>query len=779
MHMARRASTVVGALLACCCSASALNPSLDINQYAHTAWTVREGFFKGGITAIAQTPDGYLWLGSEFGLLRFDGIRVVPWQPPTPQQLPGTITRLLTSHDGTLWIGTRGGLASWRDGKLTSYPVLASLNILALLEDREGTVWAGTYARPAGLLCAIRQGNVQCFGHDGSFGLGVLSLYEDDGHLWAGAETGLWRWKPGPPKRYPLSGETLHAMTRSNHGGLLIATQGRLEQLISDKTEPSSISGVGRDFNPEGMLRDRNDGLWIGTANHGLLLVHQERADRFARSDGLSGDDVSALYEDREGSMWIATSGGLDRFRDFAIPTISTTRGFSPGVAGSVVAAIDGSIWMGTYNGLIRWKNAQVAIYTKKDGLPDDSVESLFQDDHGRIWVATSRGIVHFENGRFFSVHVPSGGFVHAITQDKFGGLWLNQDQSLVRLPGEKAVEQIPWPHDGRDQDPWSLISDPQRGGLWFGFVDRVAYFKDGQVRALYTKADGLGAGRVADLHLDDDGTLWAATDGGLSRLKDGRITTLTSRNGLPCDSVHWALEDDNHSVWLYMACGLARIGRSDLDAWAANPMHSVEATVFDSSDGVRIHEGPGSGYNPRVAKAKDGRLWFVAAGDVNIIDPHYLAYNKLRPPVHIEQITADGKKYDTSSNQRLPPLVRDLEIDYTALSLVAPEKNRFKYKLEGHDRGWVDAGTRRQVFYNDLPPRNYRFRVIASNNSGVWNQTGDALDFSIAPAYYQTSWFRASIAAATVSGIVLGAVSIPPPSDRPGIQRATRRTRR
>jgi signal transduction histidine kinase len=200
------------------------------------------------------------------------------------------------------------------------------------------------------------------------------------------------------------------------------------------------------------------------------------------------------------------------------------------------------------------------------------------------------------------------------------------------------------------------------------------------------------------------------------------------------------------------MSCGLARISRTDLDAWVANPMHSVKTTLFDISDGVRIRADPGSVYSPRVAKAKDGRLWFVAGGDVNIIDPHYLAFNKLPPPVHIEQITADGKTHDAFSNLRLPALTRDLEIDYTALSLVAPEKNRFRYKLEGEDRDWQDAGNRRQAFYNDLPPRNYRFRVMASNNSGVWNEAGASFGFSIAPAYYQTSWFRASIAAAILA---------------------------
>jgi Y_Y_Y domain len=279
-----------------------------------------------------------------------------------------------------------------------------------------------------------------------------------------------------------------------------------------------------------------------------------------------------------------------------------------------------------------------------------------------------------------------------------------------------------------------------------------VAYFADGQVRASYAAADGLGEGRVNDLRLDHDGTLWAATDGGLSRLKNGRLATLTSKNGLPCEAVHWAMEDDAHSFWLFMACGLVRIARPELDACATavhkdkNANKTSQTTVFDGSDGVRSRASAG-GYRPLVAKSPNGELWFAGLDGVSVVDPRHLPFNPLPPPVHIEQITADRKTYDASSEiggrLQLPALVRDLEIDYTALSLVQPEKVRFRYKLEGWESDWQDVGNRRQAFYNNLPPGNYRFRVNACNNSGVWNEAGTFLDFSVAPAYYQTTWFR------------------------------------
>ncbi|MGB9432276.1 MAG: ATP-binding protein, partial [Candidatus Acidiferrum sp.] len=295
------------------------------------------------------------------------------------------------------------------------------------------------------------------------------------------------------------------------------------------------------------------------------------------------------------------------------------------------------------------------------------------------------------------------------------------------------------------------------------GFHDGtgVAYFKDGNIRVSYGSVQGLGKGRVNALHLDPDGTLWAATEGGLSRLKNGHVNTLTARNGLPCDSVNWVIENDGHSFWLYMACGLVRIPRSEVEAWAIavdkykDTYHKVQATVFDTSDGVRIEATP-EDFTPRVGRSPDGKLWFLPGDGVSVVDPRHLPFNKLPPPVHIEQVTADRKTYwqnlysDTpSSPPRLPPLVRDLTIDYTALSLVVPEKVQFRVKLEGWDRDWKDAGNERKAFYSNLPPRKYRFRVMACNNSGVWNEAGTFLDFSIAPAYWQTNWFRAACVAA------------------------------
>ena len=266
---------------------------------------------------------------------------------------------------------------------------------------------------------------------------------------------------------------------------------------------------------------------------------------------------------------------------------------------------------------------------------------------------------------------------------------------------------------------------------------------------------------QVGDLRLDSDGTVWAATEGGLSRIKNGRIHTLTAEDGLPCDGVHWATEDNDRALWLYTPCGLARIAHSQIEAWVVavdsgrDHLPSVRATLFDSSDGVRIHTSPG-GYTPSVSKSPDGRIWFLPWDGVSVIDPRRLPINELPPLVHIEQITADGRHYAPTPGLRLPPLTRDITIDYTALSLVAPEKIRFRYQLEGQDPQWREVVNDRRVQYSNIGPGPYHFRVMASNNSGVWNEAGANLAFTIVPAYYQTAWFRVLSIATIVS--VIGA---------------------
>jgi len=758
-------------LVACSGHAHALNPALDISQYAHTAWKAREGFLQGRVTAIAQTPDGYLWVGTDHGLFRFDGVRSVVWQPAGAHLFASSrVTRLRSGRDGTLWIGTIKGLASWKDGRLTAFPELADKIVIGLSEDHEGSIWVGMLAYKDGGLCRIRQGAVTCDRADGKFGNGVWDVYEDrKGNLWVSVAYGMWRWKPGVPEfhAFPEAADSIrNFVDDAESGGFLVSTRAGIERVVDGRAGPYPLAGVSPKSSVGSMLRDRDGSLWIGTVQ-GLVHQHGGRIDRFTRAEGLSGEIVEALFEDREGNMWVATEGGLDRFREVAIPTLTVDQGLLSPMLSSVATGEDGSVWIATSRGLNRWIDGRLTVAQigndASGKLNDMTPHSLLMDRRGRLWVSTMAGAGYVDRNRFVPVSAIPGRFaIHAMAEDHGGRVWLAHQQSgLFRVDRTGAVERIPWDALGRKDFGYSLAADPVRDGLWLGFYESgLAYYEDGQVRASYAAAEGLGAGIITDLRLDGDGTLWAATEGGLSRLKAGRIVTLTTRNGLPCDPVHAIVEDNDDDVWLSLACGLFRVARTELDAWAAAATAGKDSTwmvhgrLFDAADGVLGADF--GGFSPRAAKSDDGRLWFHADDGVNVVDPRRIPFNAEPPPVHIEQLIANHDSHEvaraTQEPLQLPALIRDLEIDYTALSLAAPEKNQFRVMLEGWDADWRDVGTRRQAYYNNLPPRTYRFRVVASNNSGVWNETGDVLEFAIAPAYYQRTSFRAALAAAALA---------------------------
>ncbi|HUL01658.1 MAG TPA: two-component regulator propeller domain-containing protein, partial [Gemmatimonadales bacterium] len=518
-HRARQGAVELGVLaallLASCPGAFALDPALNAGQYAHKAWRTREGFINGAINCLAQTPDGYLWLGTEFGLLRFDGVRTLPWQPPPGHPLPSDyIAGLLVARDGTLWIGTLKGLASWKAGTLTQYPELAGRHVLRILEDREGSVWAA--AAYPGRLCTIRNGSVACHGDDGSLGAGVHDLFEDKrGGLWVGLRDALCRWKPGPRRCYPLTEEPNGIqLAEDEDGALLVGTGGTVRRFVDGKTEAYPHASGVRPFHTRELLRDRDGGLWIGTLELGLVHMHQRRADVFGPADGLSGALTSSLFEDREGSVWVASYNGLDRFRNLAVATFSVAEGLSHDAVQSVLADSDGSVWLGTYVALNRWRDGQVTVLSTGSNGP----QSLFRDDRGRIWVSTRSGIGYLEDERFVSVRGVPGGEVLAIAQGTKDDLWFaNFESGLFRLSARGQVQPIPQATLGHQGRVSALAADAQ-GGLWLGFREGgIAYFADGQVRASYGSADGLGDGRVGALRLEPDGTLWASTAGGLS----------------------------------------------------------------------------------------------------------------------------------------------------------------------------------------------------------------------------------------------------------------------
>jgi signal transduction histidine kinase/ligand-binding sensor domain-containing protein len=779
LHRATRAFIWLLSLIWLPCPSSlALNPTFEINQYAHTAWRIRDGFTTSPIRAMAQTPDGFLWLATASGLLRFDGIRTAIWQPPPGMSLPDTrIGALLVAHDGGLWIGTRG-LASWSQGKLVTYPQFNGWWVNGLAEDRQGTIWVS--ADPGAglaLLCSLRSGKTECYGEDGRFGAWASSLLEDrHGNLWLAAASGLWRWSPDPARVYALPypvTSSWHAITETSSGGILAITVGGAFEIVDGKIREYWIPPAALGLHPFTIFSDDDGAVWVGSSNRGLVHLHNGRMDFFGVSDGLSGDYVEALFEDHEANIWVRTDEGLDRFRALAAMTYSARQGLV-GFPQSVLADRGGSVWYSTAAALYRFDRDRLTAYRAPGqplfsapsrntaqtppvdelpivGFPDSPPGSLFQDHRGRLWLGAFGGLGYLENDRFVHIDGVPRGYVDAIAEDRDGNLWIaHRDAGLLELTSDRVVKQIPWttkiPRTTTTHDsPVRMAIDSVNGRLWVAYFDGVFQLDDGQLRAFHGVGDPLGKEQVNELRVASDGTLWVATEAGLSEFRDGQVATLSTHSGLPCDDVDSSIEDED-SLWLYTSCGLVHIAAEDLRSWSAAAHRTkaaqVRMTTLDNSDGVRNFDNL-STYGPHIARTADGRLWLVARNSLTVADPPHAPFNKLPPPVHVEWVIGDHATYSASQPVHLPPLLHDLQIDYTALSLVAPERVQFRYKLEGRDPEWHDVGNRRTAFYTDLPSGPYRFRVIASNNSGVWNEQGDTLDFTIAPAFWQTIWFR------------------------------------
>jgi signal transduction histidine kinase len=757
--IARAVTICVLLLLFPATSAQAVDPGRRISQYAHTAWLIQDGIFSGAPNAITQTADGYLWIGTQTELVRFDGVRFARWTPPEGKQMPRAISvfSLLAARDGSLWIGTGTNLAHLKDGDLINYTDgLGRIN--SILEDRNGTVWF-TRSRvrdSTGPLCQVADAGLRCLGKaDGiPFPYAEPLVEDSEGSLWLGSSTALARWRgsssethtpPGLKSVEGLSGVKALAaspdgslwvgITRSGPGlGLQHMTGGDWKPFVTPELNSSTLIVTT-------LYLDRENALWVGTESQGLYRIHNGQVDRFRSADGLSSDTVKNFFEDREGNLWVATTEGIDCFRNTSVVSFSTREGLFANEISSVLAARDGRIWAGNQGALESLQAGKVFSILANAGLPGQSVTSLFEDHAGRLWVGVDNGLSVYEAGKFRPIKRDDGtpvGVIIAMAEDRDKNIWaeaIGNPSKLIRIQDFTVREEIPAP-----QVPIaiSLAADPQEG-IWLGLTNGdLARYRQGKLEVFPFPHDEFG--RVYQVAAMNDGSILGATISGLIGWKDGRLRTMTTRNGLPCDRIYGLVSDAQDGLWLYGQCGLVRLENTEVQAWWKDPDAVVKLKLFDVFDGARPSPVP---FQPIASRGPDGRLWFANETVVQMIDPARLAGNPLPPPVHIEKVVADRESYVPRQELRIPPRPRNLEIDYTALSFMAPQKVRFRYKLEGHDADWQEAGTRRQAFYSDLPPGNYRFRVMACNNDGVWNETGAFLDFTIAPAWYQTNWFR------------------------------------
>ena len=579
---------------------------------------------------------------------------------------------------------------------------------------------------------------------------------DQQGSLWIGSDTAILRWRPGSSSTYPVSGlknglgfDGVAALVSAHDGSLWVGTPvaggGGLQNFKEGKWKPFVTPGLnGKTLGVEALYVDRENNLWVGTIKQGLYRIHGAQVDHFGSADGLSGDNVYNFYEDHEGTLWVATSKGIDNFRDTRMVSFSTREGLSADEVNSVLATRDGSVWIGSIAGLDVLHENSLSAIAGKGAVPRGQVTALLQDHLGRMWVGLSNTMLVLNDGRIREIRRTDGGplgLAAGIAEDTDNNVWvevIGPPRTLFRIKDLKVQGEFPVPGLPAAR---KLAADPH-GGIWLGLMSGdLAHYRNGvlQIAAYPHKTDA----RVEQVFISPDGSVLGATAFGLIGWKDGKKQILTVRNGLPRNGINAIITDRENALWLYTQCGLIQISASEFAKWWAHSDSTLQMKTFDTSDGVQV----GFALFNASARSTDGRLWFPNGVVLQMIDPDKSGINTLAPPVHIEEVVADRKRYSEQRELRLPSLTRDLEINYTALSFVAPQKVRFRYRLEGYDRIWQEAEGRRQAYYNNLPPGNYRFTVIACNNDGVWNENGAVLDFAITPAFYQTLGFKMLLA--------------------------------
>lgn len=752
---------VVG-LLFLTTSAHALDPNRLISQYGHTVWRSEEGLVPPS-AEITQTADGYIWIASKRDLWRFDGAQFIPWLPPKGSRPLSTINSLLGARDGSLWIGMVVGVARLKNGNLSTYTKPNDLfGISKVIEDHAGNIWMTRYGVPhgGGGICEIAGDGLRCYGEsDGfsaSYGLGIAE--DQEGNLFVAGHDSLLRWKPGTKASNYLSAVNqpgVEDVAVDHTGGIWAAmnaagARAGVRYFHNGAWSDYSIAGFrSSNLHANTVFVDSAGAVWFGTANNGLYRVWMGSVDHFSRNDGLSGNAVNKIFEDREGDLWVATENGIDLFRNTPVITYSMDQGLSTDTVLTVLPLRDGTIWTGNFDAE-PWAGEEPASilqagtnrFSSGPKVPG-KIGALFQDHSGALWLGLSGGMAVYRQGRVERVVGKDGKVldrrnITAIIEYPMQSILAVNPNGLLRIQGQRVIEEIPLPKHLNTSAYLALSPD---GGVWIAAQrEGVMLYKDGAIRQL-ALPKSKEAIRIRSVFADTADPLLLATTIGLLRWDGRRWGVLDEAKGLPCARTLDMIKDRQGSLWMQADCGLLKADASDLQRWRQNPESRVPFTVFNALDGAQT--GSIRVVQPTISLAPDGRVWFANAHKVGVIDPDHLYINPLPPPVHIEQLIADDKPFASSGQTRIPPNPRNVEIDYTALSYMVPQRVKFRYFLEGHDKTWQGPVTRRQAFYTDLPPGIYRFHVTACNNSGVWNNVGAVTEFVVEPMFYQTIWFK------------------------------------
>jgi ligand-binding sensor domain-containing protein/two-component sensor histidine kinase len=744
----------------------------SIARYSVRIWQSDDGLPHNSVWAVTQGAHGYLWVGTQQGLVRFDGLRFVALDESAPVELRrGWITALCVTPDESLWIGCEGyGLARMKGGSFTHFGEgegLPSLHISALVPSRDGSVWIGTeggitrykegkfttFTDKSGL--GNNSARAICQDHEGKIRVATgrgLSSINDEGNV-STMNFGIG-----------TTANSLKGVCEDSKGNIWVSSnEGITREGQNSRDFYSQNKGL-PDPKSTVLYHDRSDRVWVGTYSGLACLVNGEVVAKPMNEAGF-GDLVYTIYEDREENLWVGARDGLYRLTPARFTTYTAQEGLSCNNAMSVMEDRHGSIWIATWGGgLDEMKDGKIRVYGSTNGLTHDLVLSLLEGRNGGIWVGMDfdggLNLLKEERTNSFPKNGAIGQVIHALYEDREGSMWIGTKFGLNILKAGKLASYTM--AKGLAGNVVMAIYEDYAGHFWVGTDGGLSEWNRGKFKN-YTTHDGLPNNSINAIHEDSEHALWIGTRGGLGRLKDGKITSYTSKQGLFSDEIYEILEDDFGNFWMSCRSGIFRVSRKDFGAVDQGTAKSVTCTVFGKTDGLVSIQCNGVA-KPAGWKSKDGRLWFPTIRGVVAVDSR-IKMNDQPPPIMIEEVIADRKaqKFSKEISGRnstefdaikIPPGRGELEIHYAALSLQAPEKNRFEYKLDDVNPNWIDAGTRREVFYNYLAPGSYRFHVRACNNDGVWNEAGIVLPIVVAPHFWQTWWFKSMIPVAV--GLVL-----------------------
>jgi two-component sensor histidine kinase/ligand-binding sensor domain-containing protein len=744
-------------------AAAAPAAAREASWHSIEVWRQPQGLPQNSVLGIIQTRDGYIWVATRAGVSRFDGVRFKTFDDRTKTELlDGEVQALVEGDDGSVWVGTYGGgLTRIHERRFTTYTTKDGLPhdfIWTLDKDTEGGIWIGT-------------------------------------------SSGLSRFYRGSFTNYTtrdgLAHNTINAVRGNPDGTVWVGTSaGSLHLVRNGKVEPSGLAPFPESIR---MITRAPDGtVWVAT--NGGLFRWKDGLTHYTTKDGLFSNRVPRVHLDHDGSLWIGTLGGICIFKDGVIRQVDVGEDLSATNVTGLLRDREGNLWAGYFDrGLARIRRGDFASYMKADGLPSHAITTLYADRSGTMWAGTSLGLAVLRDDRWVPVSESyglDGSNVTAIEEDTDGRLWVGTEKTVkrtreslrcakppclspfvdvptsVQRPLPRAIvrdrEGTIWvgtntdgllryrdgaftrftSKDGLAHDDVKAIAEGPDGTLWVGTKYGLCAYRDGRFRA-YGREDGLVSDALEGLYVDAENTLWAATRQGLVRFKDGVFTTITTAHGLFSTLIHNMVGDDHGNLWITSPKGVFRVRKQELEDFAAGKTTTVKSIVYGVEQGLPSTVVPGG--HVGALRDPNGRIWLGTARGVAVVDPAHLEINDAPPTVQIEEVSINGRVIDSAHAGAIRPGRGDISIRYTGLTFLAAHDVTFQYRLLGYDPQWVNAGTRRETSYTNIPSGHYTFQVKAANSNGVWNETGGSFSFVLEPHFYETPWFYLLCACAVV----------------------------